>query len=383
MFVGKRHSQWLNFLFATDQKAMVFLSGRFIEYQFQRKVQVQEGYLNLAFKTSVTDSIIFQLRGLRNAHITLVMQAGVLKLLYNFSPDETDFKSIELKHPTAMGKFSDNQRHAIRIHHKKNQMYTYVLDDNSNPISAVRNISGPTIETAPFPEPAFLSVGKYRLSVPSIPTTFAGCISGFRYQYLPQNAQVGVNIDMQSLLVTKNTNLITSPTPPVNGSCGPSLPIPPPLPPIIEPQQFKFRNPVVTVAPIGSKFTFAKIVVVIIIIVLAILAIILLFITLNCIAKYRRKYQKKEKDLQLILNEEPTSTAPTSKSNRQFEPVSEPEPAMPLTKMEPVRTDTKQAYPPQPSYEPGGISYAPKPQPAVSSAPARDDDDDDDDGFFL
>ena len=358
---------------------MVFQSGRNVEYRFQRKVKVQEAYINLAFKTNQANGIIFQLHGLRNSHITLVLQDGALKVLFNFSPDETDVQSIQLKHPSAMGRFSDNQRHIIRLHHKQNQMFTYVLNDVSNPISSFRNISGPNIETVLFSEPASLSVGKYTLVVPGIPTAFAGCISGLRYQYLPQNAQVGINIDMQYLLATKNSNLFPSNPSPVNGSCGQTLPVPPPLPTIIEPQQFKFRNPVVTAAPIGSEFTFAKVVVVVIIVILAILAIILLFVTLNCIAKYRLKYKKKEDELRLIVDGKPTSVAAT-KSSRKFEPMPEPQQEIPLTKMERQHTEPTQSYPQQTSYDPGSISYAPKPQPVA--APAKDDDDDDD-GFFL
>lgn len=362
---------------------MVFQSGRNIEYRFQRKVKVQEAYISLAFKTKQLNGIIFQLHGLKNSHITLVLQDGALKVLFNFSPDETDVQSIQLKHPSAMGKFSDNQRHIIRLHHKQNQMFSYVLNDNNNPISSFRNISGPNIETVLFSEPASLSIGKYTLIVPGIPTAFDGCISGLRYQYLPQNAQVGVNIDMQYLLATKNSNLFPSSPSPVNGSCGQTLPVPPPLPAIIEPQQFKFRNPVVTAAPIGSNFTFAKVVVVIIIIILAIMAIILLFVTLNCISKYRLRYKKKEDELRLIVNGKPTSFAGT-KDNRKFEPMPEPEAEIPLTKMVPKQAEATQSYPQQTSYDPGSISYAPKPQPVAVSAPAKDDDDDDDDdGFFL
>ena len=364
---------------------MVFQSGRTLEYRFQKKVQVQEAYINLAFKTSQLDAIIFQLHGLGNSHITLVLQAGVLKLLFNFNAVETDVTSIQLKHPNVMGKFNDNQRHVIRVHHKNNQMYAYVLNDNNNPISAFRNISGPAVFTSFFPQPASLSMGKSTLTLAGIPTSFVGCISGLRYQYLPQNAQVGINIDMQSLLVTKNANLFPSNPPPVNGSCGSMLPLPPPLPPIVEPQQFRFRNPVVTVAPIGSQFTFAKVVIVIIIIALGILAIILLFVTLNCIAKHKRRYRKKEFELKSLFEKKPVSK--TATNYRKFEPAPEPSAEIPLTKMAPQNSESEQAYPAQAAYHPSGISYAPNPVPPVTTtaaaAPSPAGDEDDDDGFFL
>ena len=364
---------------------MVFQSGRNLEYRFQKKVQVQEAYINLAFKTSQLDAIIFQLHGLGNSHITLVLQAGDLKLLFNFNSVETDVTSIQLKHPKVMGKFNDNQRHVIRVHHKNNQMYAYVLNDNNNPISAFRNISGPAVFTSFFPQPASLSIGKYTLLVPGIPTSFVGCISGLRYQYLPQNAHVGINIDMQNMLVTKNANLFPSNPPPTNGSCGSMLPLPPPLPAIVKPQQFNFRNPVVTVAPIGSQFTFAKVIIVIIIVILAILAIILLFVTLNCIAKHRLRYKKKDDELKLLFEKKPASKTVTN--YRKFEPAPEPAAEIPLEKMAMQSTGPQQAYSTQAAYDPSSISYAPNPVPPVTTnaaaAPSPAGDEDDDDGFFL
>ena len=360
--------------YSTDQNAMIFQGGRHVEYKFQRKVQVQEAYVNLAFKTSQPNGLVFQLHGLTNAHVTVVMQAGVLKVLYNFDSVETDTQSIQFKHPSAMGRFDDNQRHIIRVHHKQNQMYAYVLDDNNNPLSAVRNISGPTVETSLFPEPTSLSIGKYTLVIPGIPTTFSGCISGLRYHYLPQNARVGVNIDIKHLLVTKNANLIPSTPPPTNGSCGPMLPIPPPLPPIIAPQQFRFRNPVITVAPIGSQFTFAKVIVVIVIIVLAIFAIVLFFVTLNYVEKHRKRYKKKEDQLRLMMREQPMA-ATSTQPYRNFEP--EPEPEIHLRELAPQSTEA--GYPAQPSYAPNGNSYAPSSQPVAASPPEKDEDD----SFFL
>lgn len=375
------YSEYLSFLVTfnfviSDHNALIFQSGRYVEYKFQRNVQVQEGYINLAFKTSRPDGLIFQLQGQGNAHITLVLQSGNLKLIYNFIPAETDGLSVQLKHPNAMGRFDDNKRHIIRIHHIRNQMYTYVLDDSNKPISSFRNISGPAIETSLFPTPRTLSVGKYNFAVPGTSSNFVGCISGFRYLYLPQKAHIGVTIDMQHMLVTKNSNLYASTPPPVNGSCGPALPTPSPLLPIVAPQQFNFRNPVVTVAPIGSSFTFGKVIVVIVVIVLAIFAIALFFVTLNCIDKYRRVYRRKEKDLVLLLKSE-SEPATSTKPYRQ------PEAEIPLRTVE--REPAKPSYSPQTSYPPQGTSYAPSAEPAVAASVVRRDDDEeeDDDGFFL
>lgn len=366
-------------LLFTDENALVFQSGNYIAYNFQNTVQVEEAYINVAFKTKSPDAVIFQLRGLNNAHITLLLVQGSLKLLYNFLPAKKDVQSITFRHPLPLGQFNDDKRHIIRIHHKINQIFTYVLDDNENPIEKSNNISAP-FEIMPFPEPKKLSLGLRSNLLPGFPTSFTGCISGLRYQYLPMSAKMGVTIDPIRLFTTKNSNTGYSSPPPVNGSCGASLPVPPPLPPIIPPQQFRFRNPVITVAPIGTQFTFAKIVVVIIIIVLAILAIILFFVTISCVDKFKKRYRLKEKEYRLALKEhEATNGAPVtspSENYRQLEPQEQPHQDIPLQeiKKKPLphsNGSMTHAQISQPSYRSEGVSYAPSapsPQPGYSAA---------------
>eukprot|EP00795_Rhopilema_esculentum_P014177 gene14177-5183_t len=362
-----------------DQNAFVFTSGKFLRYTFQKKVQVQEGYINVAFKTNEANAVISQLRGDGNAHITLLLINGVLKLLFNFRPLETDLQSLDIQHPqqTTLGKFNDNKRHIIRIHHKENQIFTYVLDNSDSPIKGVRNISAP-FTTMLFPEPATLALGRRSSLLVGFPTTFVGCITGLRYQYLPQGAKIGVNIDMGHLFQTKNPSLDRSQAP-VNGSCGDTLPVPPALPPIIPPQQFKFRNPVVTVAPIGSNYTFGKAVVIGIVCVLIVLAVVLLFITLKCVENYKKKYRAIEEKLALTLHEKaPAKEEPPTRRN-DFYYEREQEPEIPLQELR--SQPAEPVYPSQSSYGPETISYAPSPKPgaAAASPPEKDDDD----GFFL
>ena len=309
-------------------------------------------------------------------------------------------QSITFRHPLPLGQFNDDKRHIIRIHHKVNQIFTYVLDDNENPIEKFSNISAP-FEIMPFPEPKKLSLGLRSNLLPGFPTSFIGCISGLRYQYLPMSAKMGVTIDPIRLFTTKNSNTGFSSPPPVNGSCGADLPVPPPLPPIIPPQQFRFRNPVITVAPIGTQFTFAKIVVVIIIIVLAILAIILFFVTISCVDKFKKKYRLKEQEYRLALKEhEATNGRPVAslgeiENYRQLERQEQPHHDIPLQeiKKKPLtHSNDSVAHAPssQPPYEAGNVSYvprAPSPQPgysaAAEAAAASSQDEQDEGDWFL
>ena len=394
----------------SDENALVFATGNYIEYNFQKAVEVQEAFINVAFKTKLSDAVIFQLRGLTNAHITLLLIRGSLRLFFNFKAAETDVQSITFTHPSLMGVFNDDKRHIIRVHHKGNQMFAYVLDDNNKPINHTRNITAP-FTTAFFPQPTRLSIGRRGTVLTGNPTTFSGCVSGLRYQYLPKNAVVGVNIDMVKLFTTANTNLIRSSPPPVNGSCGIPLPIPPPLPAIYRPLQFKFRNPVVTQAPIGSKYTFAKIVVVVIIIILAIIAVILLFVTVRCVEKYKKKYRRKykaykEEKLNLTRNEQQLSTTATAPARKEYYRDTEPEPEIPMQvkpqmhsqpqsyatqpqsyDTQPQSYDTKpQSYSSQPSYGADSLEYAPsapKAKPGYAAAAPSSPDEKDDGDWFL
>ena len=374
----------------------MYQTGNYIEYNFQNQVFVQEAYINVAFKTKNPNSVIFQLRGSANAHITLVIIGGALKLLFNFKELETDVQSITFRHPTLMGTFNDDKRHVIRVHHKENQIFTFVLDDNNKPIQQTTNISAPFI-TSYFPKPQRLSLGRRGSLLVGNPTTFGGCVTGLRYQYLPKDAKVGVNIDLVKLFTIKNTNLVYSSPPPVNGSCGSPLPTPPPLPPIIAPQQFNFRNPVITVAPIGTQFTFAKIVIVIIIIILAIIVIILFFVTINCVEKYNKKYKLKEKryreeKLMLTENGEGPSTAESAPLKRENYRDVHPEPEIPMQDLKPKPQQDPYAYnrepevqTAQPSYGVGSVSYAPNApvsKPSYEAAPSSPDDKEDGDWFL-
>ena len=374
----------------------MFQTGNYIEYNFQNPVLVQEAYINVAFKTKSPNSLIFQLRGSANAHITLVIIGGSLKLLFNFKELETDVQSITFRHPTLMGTFNDDKRHVIRVHHKENQIFTFVLDDNNKPIQQTTNISAPFI-TSYFPKPQRLSLGRRGSLLVGNPTTFGGCVTGLRYQYLPKDAKMGVNIDLVKLFTVKNTNLVYSSPPPVNGSCGSPLPTPPPLPPIIAPQQFNFRNPVITVAPIGTQFTFAKIVIVIIIIILAIIVIILFFVTINCVEKYKKKYRLKEKryreeKLMLTENGEGPSTTESAPLKREYYRDVQPEPEIPMQDLKPKPQQDPYAYnrepevqTAQPSYGAGSVSYAPNApvsKPSYEAAPSSPDDKEDGDWFL-
>ena len=357
----------------------------FLEYTFQNIINVQEGYINVAFKTSLSDAVIFQLHGKNNAHITLMLEQSSLRLVFNFLSEETDMQSLTIQTRTALEKFNDNKRHTIRVHHRGNQLFAYVLDDNNNPIKQTRNISQP-FTTLIFPEPSKLYLGKRGpLSVGSA-TTFQGCITGLKYQYLPVGARVGVNIDLLQLLKSRSSFLGSSIPAPSNGSCGFSLPIPPPLPTIVAPPQFRFRNPVVTVAPIGTPFSFAKVAVIVIIIVLTIIAVVLLFVTLHCIDKYRKVYQAKEEKLALEMHAAGMSEtrAPAQRKYDDYKLVAE-------TRQKEYKTDYQQqpqkalqpeAFAAQQSDNGATISYAPSNQPGYSASAASPKDQDDGDWFL-
>eukprot|EP00794_Sanderia_malayensis_P003719 gene3719-4239_t len=357
-----------------NELGFTFLSGDWIEHTFQNPVDVQEGYINVAFNTSLSDALIFQMRGKDNAHMTLMLQNGALKLSFNFVSGNLDKQLlITLRHPKPLGKFNDKLGHIVRVHHKENQIFAHVLDDVNVPINYTLNISAP-YTLMPFPAPQKLSIGKRDTTIMSLalPQVFEGCVTGLKYHYLPVNARVGVTVDILRLynasLTTSSLWTKGSNRAPRKGSCGWELPVPPSLPTIVPPPQFRFRNPVVTVAPIGSSYSFSKVAIVIVICVLAIAAVILLFFTIRCVEKknkhFKGKVKKLERDYhaQGIGRSKSEQTAPLVRNERQQK--------QPVSVSSDERQFTTGYQPAAASYQPAAASYqpaAPSYQPAATS----------------
>eukprot|EP00794_Sanderia_malayensis_P003718 gene3718-4238_t len=346
-----------------NELGFTFLSGDWIEHTFQNPVDVQEGYINVAFNTSLSNALIFQMRGKDNAHMTLMLQNGALKLSFNFVSGNLDKQLlITLRHPKPLGKFNDKVGHIVRVHHKENQIFAHVLDDVNVPINYTLNISAP-YTLMPFPAPQKLSIGKRDTTIMSLalPQVFEGCVTGLKYHYLPVKARVGVTVDMLGLynasLTTSSLWTKGSNRAPRKGSCGWELPVPPPLPTIVPPLQFRFKNPVVTVAPTGSSYSFSKVAIVIVICVLAIAAVILLFFTIRCVEKknkhFKGKVKKLERDYhaQGLGRSKSEQTAPLVRNERQQK--------QPVSVSSDERQFTTGYQPPAASYQPAAATYQP------------------------
>ena len=202
-----------------DQNALIFTSGMYLVYNFQTELVIYDGYLHVAFKTWQADTHIVGIKGKNGVVIKLELQRGRLVLEFNFKASVR--KQIrDIQHPNnAQGKFNDNQRHIICIHHSKYYMYVDVLDDISNPIKHTILIMRPS--TAPVAlVPIMINVG----------TRLVGCITGLKYHDAPVNGLTSLNIDFTQLLKTGSSSLSSSTPAPSIGSCGSSLPDPAPFP---------------------------------------------------------------------------------------------------------------------------------------------------------
>ena len=336
-----------------------------MQYDFANKqILVQEAYITAAFRTKATSGVIFQLHGERNAHISCYLINGAIHILFNFQTIETSFSTIVIQRRTDQKGFNDDLVHVVRVHHKGNKVYAYLLDDkNTKPKDL--NITG--VLTYEFPKPQKLYAGKVSTEIKALPstypTTFVGCMPGVKYQYLPAHATRGVFIDLFALYAARNTRVAGTSR---KGKClQQDLPIPGPLPTVLPPLQFKTAAP--TRQPIGPTFSMMKILVVAVIAVLVIIVVILFGITCRCIEKYNRKYKPLREEVREFKDSQkiPLTTVKQSVQKPQPPLSYQPQPVM----------QQQPSYQPQPTFKP-----QPKPQvvqpefnvppPQVSTAPS-------------
>lgn len=194
-------------------------------YTFKTPVQIKKGEVVVAFKTDSKNGLIFSIHGdKQNCHLSLVIVKGSLKVAYNFKTSSVSSKFLDVETASRKYRFDDGKLYSLRISHNKKKVTVQMLDGKSEETfqaleSGEELLTGVKISIASVKPPLSPQA--------SLPNSFAGCMSSFKYKYLPNMKKKPVFIDLFALF--------SSGSPDVGGKgslgpCGKSLPTPPPLP---------------------------------------------------------------------------------------------------------------------------------------------------------
>ena len=197
-------------------------------YTFPTPVRIKEGEVVVAFKTTQADGLIFSIYGDKpNCHLSLVIMSGVLKVAYNFNTSSSSSKFLGVETASMKYKFDDGKVYSLKITHNDKKITVQMLDGRSaetvkNMDSDYELLTGVKISIASVKLPLSPQIG--------LPNNFVGCMSAFKYKYLPNMAKTAVLLDIFGLFGTGSKD--------VNGNgqlgpCSKSLPTPPPLPRLI------------------------------------------------------------------------------------------------------------------------------------------------------
>ena len=197
-------------------------------YTFETPVLVNEGVAVVAFKTDQQDSLIFSIHGDKpNCHLSLVLMNGNLKVAFNFDTSSSSSKFLDVETFSSKYRFDDGKLHSVRIFHSGKKVTAQLLDGKStlntkNLESRDELLTGVKISIASVKAPLSPQT--------SLPNSFLGCMSSFKYRYLPHMAGKPVHIDIFSLFGEGSKDVGGDAK---FGACSKPLPTPPPLPRLI------------------------------------------------------------------------------------------------------------------------------------------------------
>lgn len=207
---------------------MKFIKDSSIMYTFRKPEEIKEGFIVVAFKTIEEDGLIFSIHGDKpNRHLSLVMIKGSLKVAYNFQTASVTSKFIDVETASRKYRFDDGKLYSVKISHNAKRVSVQMLDGRSPEVVKTLDSTNDLLTGVK------ISIGSVRSPLstqPGLPNDFIGCMSSFKYKFLPNMAEKQVLVDVFALFGTGSKD--------VGGKgelspCGKSLPTPPPLPVLI------------------------------------------------------------------------------------------------------------------------------------------------------
>ena len=197
-------------------------------YTFKTPVQIKEGEAVVAFKTDQQDGLIFSIHGDKpNCHLSLILDNGSLKVAYNFDTSSSLLKFLDAETVSSKYRFDDGKLYSVRIVHNGKKVTIQLLGGKST-VNVKNLLPGDELLTG-----VKISIGSVKppLSPQSgLPNNFVGCMSSFKYSYLPNMAEKPVLVDVFSLFGDGSKDVGGDGK---FGPCGKSLPTPPPLPRLV------------------------------------------------------------------------------------------------------------------------------------------------------
>ncbi len=180
-----------------------------------------------AFKTDHENGLIFSLHGDNpNSHITLVIQNGELKLLYNFDITTSSYQTMKIATGSGKTLFNDGKLYSLRITHNGKRVLLQLLDGKSK-MQQQDIKSDDTILSAVTLSVASISMPLLPLT--GMPNSFNGCISAFKYSYYTNSAAKPLSLDIFAMY-SEGKGVKGNGEP---GKCGKPLPTPAPLPKLL------------------------------------------------------------------------------------------------------------------------------------------------------
>eukprot|EP00794_Sanderia_malayensis_P003730 gene3730-4252_t len=287
-----------------------FTSDDSLMYVFDKPVSVKEGRIMTAFKTDGQNGLIFSLRGdNQNCHITLVIQSGELKLLYNFDKASSAHETMQVAKLSGRTTFSDGKLYSLRIVHNEKRISFQLLDGKSK--AQEQDIkSHNTILTAV--KLSIASMAMPLLPQRGLPNSFNGCVSAFKYNYFSNMAAKPVSLDVLALYSEGKSSVTGKGTP---GKCGKPLPTPPPLSDLLyRPTTTTFKTRPV---PAANSITGNDLTIIVIIIgaVLALILILIIIFFCRHINRNLGAYKTHEDKRPLSADREMTQMSPPDSSD--------------------------------------------------------------------
>lgn len=236
-----------------------FSAGNNLVYDFTKANQsepVNTGIFVVGFKTTSPNVALAQLQGRDYRHFTLILEEGLLVLYYSMKQKlETDSgfiqdnfvdKILVDKFLVDKARFNDDKHHVARVHFTTDYIYLEVPDLKLSSGASVteRTTNGLLTGKDMFDIPDKFMVGtlESNLKMPvgnSLPTSFAGCMSGAKIVLHPratssQPFRKSIELDLFNLINNdpdnnnndNNLNNILTGSFPPQGACGTPLPTP-------------------------------------------------------------------------------------------------------------------------------------------------------------
>lgn len=196
-------------------------------YTFAKPIRIKQGEVVVAFKTSSENGLLFIIHGdKQSTHLSLVIQGGRLKLMFNFDVTNKTPEIIEVTTATGKNTFNDSKLHSLRIFHNGKKVSVRVLDGISK--LQERSLSSGNRFTAV--KTSIASVVPPLAPPYGVPNSYSGCMSAFKYIYVPNLSTEPVKLDIFAQYIEGNKAVAGKVK---SGPCGLSLPTPDPLPAVL------------------------------------------------------------------------------------------------------------------------------------------------------